>query len=93
MGGARPGIRLRMRYAMPLLAAASFSAAIVVAPTVAANPECVVVVDPNLTHCANPGNTEIHTSPIIRIPYPYPIEDPWGIPDDGGLTIGGIGCR
>lgn len=65
----------------PLLAAGGIGAAIVLAPTAAAAPQCTNV-SPNTTQCQTNGSSQIVTSPPVMNNYggwPY-----WG----GGLVIG-----
>ncbi len=55
-------MRSKIRYLTPLFAAAGVCAAVVIAPVVAAAPECINT-GPNTTQCQTNGSSQIVTSP------------------------------
>ncbi|GFG55794.1 hypothetical protein CQY20_07885 [Mycolicibacterium agri] len=65
-----------------LLASVGACAAIAVAPTAAAAPQCTNT-GPNTTQCQTNGSAQIVTSPSVTNNYPY-----WGFPI---ISLGGFG--
>jgi hypothetical protein len=98
-------MRTTMRYLTPLIAAPGAAAAILAAPTAAADdsnlPSCTNVGGDELngtatTECATPGNVQLNAAPPVEQPtYPYPWDDefygPALIIGDGGDHGGGGG--
>jgi hypothetical protein len=91
-------MRTTMRYLTPVLAAAGAAAAILAAPTAAAQPnsplpQCTSVGGDEMTgtattECATPGNVQINASPPAEPVYAYPWDDEFYGP---ALIIGGGG--
>lgn len=73
-------MRMTVGRLVPLAAAAAFGAAVVAAPTAAAQPNCVntgqTAFGGSTTVCQSPGNAQITTSPgQIPTTYLYPYGD------------------
>lgn len=78
-------MRIHFRYLIPL-AAAGATSVIVLAPQVAAVPDCVAT-EPNTTLCQRPGHSSLTTSPPANNFNPYPFG--YGIGFNPGNIFGG----
>jgi hypothetical protein len=94
-----------LRYLTPLIAAAGAAAAILAAPTAAAQPDPTLPACTNIggaeaiggstTECVTPGNVQINATPPEPV-YPYPWDDEFYGPAlilGGGHGGGGGGHR